>query len=250
MKQVQFYSAQTWAQEPPEWCPIREILIRSVPNGGATENHYHDFDEYYIPVQGQADILIDGQRFMLRPGEVVALRRGSRHHLENVGGDFSYVALRDTPRGACRPGRIPVPEQRVFVPVQGRYEDGPAFEEEIPRDGSAVLQARTWFWLQQKPSWAWMTSLGLCYFPDGGDEPDYHHHECDEVYICASGRMIALVGGVDYDMHPGDIITIPAGVDHRVRYAHGDSVLAFFYGRLDGLRRYGHLEEGRDRWVL
>ena len=112
------------------------------------------------------------------------------------------------------------------------------------------MNARTWFWLKQRPAWAWMTSLGHIVFPDGGEEPDYHKHECDEIYLCVSGHLTALVGDRYYEMHEGDIVTIPLGTYHRVACSHGESTLAYFYGELQGLRRYGHLEDGRDEWVL
>ena len=63
-------------------------------------------------------------------------------------------------------------------------------------------------------------------------------------------NMEALAGDEYYDMHEGDIVTIPTGTYHRIYKAHGDSQLAYFYGAPEGQRRYGHLEDGRDSWVL
>lgn len=250
MQNVQFIRNADWKAESPDWCPVQDILVQHLPDGGSTENHYHDFHEYYIACSGQADIVLENQRFLLRPGEVAAIHCGARHHLENATGDFCYVALRDARQGLGREGRILDPNIREFVGMQGRYIDGPVTEDEIAGDRCAVLQARAWFWLRQKPSWAWMTSLGQMDFADGADEPDYHKHECDEIYLCVSGHMTALVGGVSYEMHEGDIITIPTGTFHRVTRSHGISKLAYFYGELQGMRRYGHLEDGRDPWVL
>ena len=139
---------------------------------------------------------------------------------------------------------------RTFVGTQGRYADGPVIDSEIPRGHSAIVPPRTWFWLKQKPTWSFLTNLGYINFADGTDEPDYHKHECDEIYLCTAGHMTALVGGVSYEMNEGDIIMIPTGVFHRITMAHGDAQLAYFYGELTGLHRYGHLEDGRDEWVL
>lgn len=242
MGKVQFIKNGRWSEERPTWSPIAEILIQH----SASENHYHTGHEYYIVCQGSADIILENQRFQLRPGEVAAIHSGVRHHIENDSPDFTYVALREDPAS----DRIYDPSIRKFIGFQGRYEDGPVTYDEVPEDRCAVVQARTWFWLKQKPSWSFITSMGFINFPDGTDEPDYHKHEMSEIYICVSGHMTALAGDEYYDMHEGDIVTIPTGTYHRIYKAHGDSQLAYFYGAPEGLRRYGHLEDGRDSWVL
>ena len=250
MKQVQTLCVNEWRVSHPAWFPLQDIQIHELPDGGSTENHYHDCHEYYIIVSGQADILLDNQRFFLHCGDVAAIYCGTRHHIEHAQGQFRYVALQDAPQGEKRPGRLPDPTTRTFVGTQGRYVDGPVIDSEIPRGHSAIVPPRTWFWLKQKPTWSFLTNLGYINFADGADEPDYHKHECDEIYLCTAGHMTALVGDVFYEMYEGDIIMIPTGVFHRITMAHGDAQLAYFYGELTGLHRYGHLEDGRDEWVL
>ena len=250
MEQVQWIQSGTWPRERPNWCPIREILVQRLDCGAETPNHYHVCHEYYIVCAGEAVAVLDNQRFVIRQGDVVAIHRGARHHLEQASKDFCYVALRDAPEQGTDTGRILDARTRRFIGYQGRYEDGPVRDEDIPADCCGVMNARTWFWLKQRPAWAWMTSLGHIVFSDGGEEPDYHKHECDEIYLCVSGHLTALVGDRYYEMHEGDIVTIPLGTYHRVACSHGESTLAYFYGELQGLRRYGHLEDGRDEWVL
>lgn len=247
---IQFLKADDWKNERPNWSPIKEILIKQRPDGGKTENHWHKGHEYYIVWSGQADVILDGQRFKMRDGEVVAIFKGTRHHIENASDDFAYVALREETINEESTDRIYDSYQRQFVSMQGRYIDGPVTYDEIKGGKSCVLQSRTWFWLKQKPEWSFMTSMGHMFFKDGTDEPDYHRHELSEVYICTKGHLTALVDDKVYEMHQGDIVTIPTGAFHRVTMAHGDSDLVYFYGEPEGLRRYGHLEAGRDSWVL
>jgi mannose-6-phosphate isomerase-like protein (cupin superfamily) len=239
-----------WGEKRPDWCFIRNIGVVRLKNGAYTENHFHDANEYYIICTGEADLVLNSQRFRVRAGDVAAIRCGARHHLEKAESGFCCVTLREDLQGQRRDGAIPDPGVRRFIGVQGRYEDGPVLEDEIPEDDCAVVNARTWFWLKQRPSWTKITSLGSIVFPDHGEEADYHKHECDEIYICVSGRLDTMVGDQNFEMLPGDIITIPIGTNHRVTCAHGESVLTYFYGELRGLRRYGHLQDGRDDWVL
>ena len=250
MNGVELIHSGEWHEKRPDWCFIRDIGILRLKNGAQTENHFHDANEYYIICTGEADLILDSQRFRVRAGDAVAIRCGARHHLENAESGFCCVTLREDLQGLRRDGAIPDPNVRRFIGTEGRYEDGPVTENDIPKAECAVVNARTWFWLKQRPGWTKITSLGSIIFPDQGEEADYHKHECDEIYLCVSGRMDALVDDRNFEMLPGDIITIPAGTNHRVACAHGESVLAYFYGELRGLHRYGHLQDGRDVWVL
>lgn len=250
MKDVRFLNTANWQEKHPLWCPIDSISVHHATSNRSTNNHYHKGHEYYIVTKGNADIIIENQRFKLSAGEVAAIYKEDRHHLENESDDFSYVSLRESsPEGAPTPFILDN-TKREFIGYQGRYADGPVKDNEVPIGHSAVLQTRAWFWLKMKPWWSFMTSMGGITYQDGDNEPDYHKHECFEIYLCVAGHLTAYVDGKYYEMHEGDIVTIPTGIYHRVYNSHGESQLAYFYGSLEGLKRYGHLDDTRDEWVL
>lgn len=54
----------------------------SSPQGTRTEFHYHEFCKILLLLSGSGGYSIDGQRYLLRPGDVVLVRDGSIHRPE------------------------------------------------------------------------------------------------------------------------------------------------------------------------
>lgn len=54
----------------------------SSPGGARTEFHYHAFCKVLLLLRGSGGYVIDGQRYLLRPGDVVLIREGSVHRPE------------------------------------------------------------------------------------------------------------------------------------------------------------------------
>jgi mannose-6-phosphate isomerase-like protein (cupin superfamily) len=57
-------------------------------------------------------------------------------------------------------------------------------------------------------------SLGLAWWPVGAADDQQPHTE-DEVYLCLEGSARLRVGKSDYAVHPGSVIFVAAGVEHR-----------------------------------
>mgnify|MGYP005953425893 CR=1 FL=1 len=250
MNKTEMFLLDNWVEKKPNWCTLKNIRHIRLQKGQKTEYHYHDWDEYYILYRGSAEIILDNQRFPIRAGEIAAIKAGSGHCLQNISCCCCYVELQDQLRGCMRNTPYPETNIRPFIGYQGRYEDALVKVDEIPANRCAIINSRAWFWLGQHPEWSRFTSMGCIHYQNGDGEPDYHRHECYEFYICTEGEIDVYVGGEHYIMLPGTIIPIPIGLDHQVYASHGESTLVYFYGDLCGLRRYGHIESGKDEWVL
>lgn len=61
----------------------------SSPGGARTEFHYHEFCKILLLLSGSGGYVIDGARYLLRPGDVVLVRDGSIHRPE-LDGDVAY----------------------------------------------------------------------------------------------------------------------------------------------------------------
>ena len=56
-----------------------QIAIWTNRNGGISAEHTHEYDEYFIVVQGQYDVIIDGKRIPTRVGEEYFIPKGTLH---------------------------------------------------------------------------------------------------------------------------------------------------------------------------
>ena len=67
------------------------------------------------------------------------------------------------------------------------------------------------------------------YVPDGVDRQTPHAR--DEVYVVASGRATFLNGPARHQVEPGQILFVPAGVEHRfVGLSDDFATWVLFYG--------------------
>jgi mannose-6-phosphate isomerase-like protein (cupin superfamily) len=250
MPDIKVIAKGRWPAERPDWSTIEDIQVLRLQDGAGDEYHYHDFDEYHILASGDADIMLDDQKFRVSAGDVIAIPYGAPHRVLRAAGNLRKVVLQDRPLGLRRRGSILQTRERPFDGNQGRYLDGPAIDDAVPAHRCAIVRPRTWFWLKQRPAWSRLTNLGTMEFQKDASEIDYHKHECHEVYVAVAGHMIARVDDEMLHIREGDCIPIPLGTNHQVFRSLEPSILAYFYGELHGLRRYGHLEDDRDEWVL
>ncbi len=53
---------------------------------GKSDEHTHDFDEYFVVVQGEYTVIIEGKRYPVKPGEEYFVPKGTPHAGEFVSG--------------------------------------------------------------------------------------------------------------------------------------------------------------------
>ncbi len=64
---------------------------------------------------------------------------------------------------------------------------------------------------EKKPRRAIRTNL------DAGERVMMHTHTEEESGYLVSGHIVLTIGGMDYEMHEGDVWKIPGGVPHGAR---------------------------------
>lgn len=57
--------------------PLREVPERELL-------HYHDYHEYYVVLEGRAELEVEGKLTPLRPGIVVMVEPGEKHRVVSV----------------------------------------------------------------------------------------------------------------------------------------------------------------------
>lgn len=79
-------------------------------------------------------------------------------------------------------------------------------------------------------------SLSVEYYkPDGVDRQK--PHERDEIYVVIAGRGTFINGDARHPFEPGQVLFVPAGVEHRfVDFTADFATWVFFYGPVGGER--------------
>lgn len=58
-------------------------LLNDVPSTELL--HYHDYHEYYVVLEGEGSLEVDGSMFPLKAGSAVMVEPGERHRVTSVG---------------------------------------------------------------------------------------------------------------------------------------------------------------------
>ncbi len=75
---------------------------------------------------------------------------------------------------------------------------------------------------------------------------DNHFHDCDEYWIIAEGRCLAVSEQTLHTLGPGDCLATRMGVHHDIPLVIEPVTGVYFEGTLRGKKRPGHLWEYRD----
>jgi mannose-6-phosphate isomerase-like protein (cupin superfamily) len=77
----------------------QSLAEATIPVGTQTTAHYHPkSEEIYFVMQGSGEMMIDGSRRMIGPGDAVAIPPGAIHSLHNTGGEPIRILC------CCAPG--------------------------------------------------------------------------------------------------------------------------------------------------
>lgn len=82
------------------------------------DNHYHDFDEYWIIWEGSGVVQTEGKLIEVEPGDCVCTGMGHHHDFPIVHSLVSSVALETEPEGQKRP-------KHLWEHVHGKAEPDP-----------------------------------------------------------------------------------------------------------------------------
>jgi len=90
------------------------------PRNTEFDNHYHDFDEYWIIVKGQGKIVTEGKSYSVTAGDCVATGRGHHHDFPVVEETITGVYFETTLEGRKRLGHLWEHTHGPAEPVQER----------------------------------------------------------------------------------------------------------------------------------
>lgn len=76
------------------------------PKLTGVDRHYHDYDEYWIVLDGSAAVRIGADEFVVRRGDCVATGKGHHHDIAFVHAPFRAVYFEGTLRGQKRIGHL------------------------------------------------------------------------------------------------------------------------------------------------
>ena len=63
------------------------------PNGGVSAEHTHEYDEYFVVVQGQYTVVMKGERIPVKVGEEFFIPKGVPHGGESLPGTRTIHAF-------------------------------------------------------------------------------------------------------------------------------------------------------------
>jgi len=74
-----------------ESCKVKRITVN--PKQRLSYQYHDKRDESWTVVVGQADVTLDGEVKILRPGQNITIKRGQRHRVENTQDDHDLVFI-------------------------------------------------------------------------------------------------------------------------------------------------------------
>lgn len=76
------------------------------PRTNDFDNHYHDFDEYWIILKGSGLAVSEGVKYKFSDGDIIATRMGDHHDLSEVHEDIHGIYFETSLRGQKRLGHL------------------------------------------------------------------------------------------------------------------------------------------------
>lgn len=76
------------------------------PRTNDFDNHYHDFDEYWIILKGSGLAVSEGVKYKFSGGDIIATRMGDHHDLPEVYEDIHGIYFETSLRGQKRLGHL------------------------------------------------------------------------------------------------------------------------------------------------
>ncbi len=94
----------------PAWCRVEGGVTAmgcSTRADGSVEVHFHDAEEFWFVLAGQARVMTEGREHVVGPGDVVCTRMGDEHAiLDVVEAPYTQVWIECNLRGRARRGHL------------------------------------------------------------------------------------------------------------------------------------------------
>jgi mannose-6-phosphate isomerase-like protein (cupin superfamily) len=76
------------------------------PRTNDFDNHYHDFDEFWIILKGSGLAVSEGVKYKFTGGDIIATRMGDHHDLSEVHEDIHGIYFETSLKGQKRLGHL------------------------------------------------------------------------------------------------------------------------------------------------
>ncbi|MCC7353839.1 MAG: cupin domain-containing protein [Anaerolineae bacterium] len=84
---------------------------------------------------------------------------------------------------------------------------------------------KLWWFASGKLGNSEAMTTGQCLIKPGQENPRHYHPNCEEILHLISGRIVHSLGDEEFEMWPGDTITILPNVVHNARNAGTDDAI-------------------------
>jgi mannose-6-phosphate isomerase-like protein (cupin superfamily) len=208
------------------------VVICNSPEGATgPSRHVHECDQLYYVLQGAMEIKLGDETQIVESGSLVFIPRGTPHHNRNAGttAEMHLDVLVPPPARGRALSRPAVPTDKAsgahYVHRVGsssyRPSHVPGFDLATvasPSTGSQHILIKMASVQPSSPGTSW------------------HIHRFDQLYWVLEGTLTVEVANEHYDVAPGNLVVLPAGVPHR-NWNSGDTVerhIAFLVPPPDG----------------
>jgi mannose-6-phosphate isomerase-like protein (cupin superfamily) len=183
------------------------VIATFVPPGAeGPPTHTHDGDQLYFVVEGELEVELGTETKTVKQGSVVFIPEGVPHHNRNAGDRDELHLEVIAPTGP--------PGMPVAVPVESMDANGLPY---YVREADTSAFGGTSFsiaWLANRAEGSRHVSMNLAEVPPGASGPPMHVHEFDQFYFVLDGTLSVEVALQRFDVGPGNLVVLPAGVPH------------------------------------
>ena len=186
------------------------VAVQIPPGCEGPAPHKHDRDQLFHVLEGQMDLRMDGVEYEVTAGSTVFVAAGTPHWHRNRG-DVPYVHI----------------DVLVPPPPRGKPLTSTPITESDRGPGTAYVQpAGAPYRPSHVPGFDLATVAGpstgshgitinLAKVEKASPGTDWHIHRFDQLYWILEGRLTVEIADQKFDVDPGHLVVLPAGVPHR-----------------------------------
>jgi len=207
------------------------LSIAQLSSGGALSTHVHSYEEGFYILSGQAFVAVNGQTYLLGPGDYGCIKVGTPHAWRNGGSVptrwLQHTAPQPKPVGMERDtffernGAIPGDAAPLDLNdrkgnLLGHFDGSQIPPGEEGRLLAGGLKGVFLKWLIDEAFGAiHHRLLFIEYLPGVGIGP--HDHTYEEAYFILSGEVEAVMDGIRYLARPGNVLWTGTGCVHAFK---------------------------------
>jgi len=169
---------------------------------------HHNTEATYFVLDGEVSAIVENLRVELHAGDLVMAPPGTAH-------GFTNSKDRDARIVTMFPHTAP--EIVHLTPGEPSTGDMPPYI--VPRknvEAWTPWDKCTRFDMKNHERGALSTAFSQLDFEPGSMAPPHYHPETEEAMYCVKGSMVAMYGGDEIPLGPGDMFVAEAGVRHTV----------------------------------